>query len=283
MIDPRRRLLLAAVGAWALTGSARADTLDKVRSRGTLQFALYDDFAPYSDDAGGIDVELARALAARLGVKAHIVLFDAGEDLRDDLRNMVWKGGYMGNVPCDVMLHVPVDPVLIGQVPQARLFSPYHLEQIAVARDARHVPPILGLDAFTRAKIGVETGSLADDYLLSALGGRFRENLVHFRTPVEAITALREGDVQIVMGTRAPMEAALGGEITGRYPIARFTGAGIQVREWPVGLATRQDDTDLATALAGAMDALVASGEVDRLFARHFVQRMDPRDAGKTD
>lgn len=275
MIEIERRAFLRACAfAPLLVGSAaRADALDRVRARGTIRIALYDDFAPFSDEGGGIDVAVARALAARLGVRPDVVLFDAGEDMRDDLRVMIWKGGPLGHALCDVMLHVPVDPVLAEAAPQVRIFAPYHLEQIVTLRDGEHVPPILGMDAFTRARIGVETGSLADEYLLTALGGRFRENIVHFRTLGEAVAALREGDVRIVLGTRAPIEAALGGP-SERYAIARFTGAGLSVREWPVGVATRREDDDLGRAIEEALSAMEADGTLDKAFQEHAVTRL---------
>jgi polar amino acid transport system substrate-binding protein len=274
MTDRLRRRVLAATALLPWAGLAAADTLEKTRARGVLRFALYDDFAPYSDEAGGIDIDIARAVAEHLGVRADITLFDAGEDMRDDLRNWLWKGGYMGNVVCDVMLHVPVDQVLAEAAPQVRIFSPYHLEQIAVMRDAEHVPPILGLDQFTRVKIGVETGSLADDYLLSALGGRFRNNVVHHRSMADAVRALRDGEVQIVMGSRAHMEAALG-DASPRYPVTRFTGAGLNVREWPIGIATRREDADLAAVIEQAMTSLRRDGTLDRVFAQRGVRRLE--------
>jgi ABC-type amino acid transport substrate-binding protein len=273
-MSERRRFLRACVAAPLLAGGiARAGALERVRSRGSIRIALYDDFAPFSDDAGGIDVTVARALARRLGVSADIVLFDAGEDMRDDLRVMVWKGGPLGHALCDMMLHVPVDPVLAEAAPQVRIFAPYHLEQIVTLRDGEHVPPILGMDAFTRERIGVETGSLADEYLLTALGGRFRENVLHFRSLAEAVGAVRDGTVRIVVGTRAPIEAALGGP-SERYAIARFTGAGLSVREWPVGVATRREDEDLGREIEAALAAMDADGSLDAAFRAHAVTRL---------
>ena len=37
------------------------------------------------------------------------------ENMNDDLRNMVWKGHYLGYGPADVMLHVPVDNRLMAE------------------------------------------------------------------------------------------------------------------------------------------------------------------------
>ena len=70
--------------------------------------------------ARGIDVDLAKALAAKLGLKLDVAAFDAGEEVSDDLRNMVWKGHYLGGGAGDVMLHVPLDATLAEKNPQVR-------------------------------------------------------------------------------------------------------------------------------------------------------------------
>ena len=90
-----RRLWLKALAAAPLAVAlpARADGLEAFRQRGRLRFAVYNDFPPYSMAGGkGIDADLARALAAKLGLAPEVVGFNADEDMNDDLRNMVWKG-----------------------------------------------------------------------------------------------------------------------------------------------------------------------------------------------
>ena len=194
-----RRLWLKALAAMPLAAAlpARADGLEAIRQRGRLRFAVYNDFPPYSMAGGkGIDADIARALAARLGVAPEVVGFTADEDMNDDLRNMVWKGHYLGTQPADVMMHVPVDPYLAKANDKVRIFGAYHREALALARrpeQVRQAPSgsaAVALEVFTREKIGVETASLADAFLLGVLNGRLRENVVHFKTVGEAAQAL---------------------------------------------------------------------------------------------
>ncbi len=65
---------LAALVAWGAicTLSAVADTMQQIRDRARLIVAVYKDFAPFSDDGEGIDVDIARALAEKLGLTAEI-------------------------------------------------------------------------------------------------------------------------------------------------------------------------------------------------------------------
>ena len=70
------------------------------------------------------------------------------------------------------------------------------------------------------------------------------------------------------------MEAALGA-VSSRYPVTRFTGAGLNVREWPIGIATRRDDADLAAVIEQAMTSLRSDGTLDRVFAQRGVRRLE--------
>ena len=135
-IDRRRYLQCLAALPLMAALPARADALETIRQRGRLRVAVYTDFAPYSmAGAKGIDADLGRALAAKLGVSAEIVAYNADEDMNDDLRNMVWKGHYLGYGPADVMLHVPVDKYFMQQNKQALIFAPYMREQVVLVQE----------------------------------------------------------------------------------------------------------------------------------------------------
>lgn len=78
----RRKLLgavaLTFVAGFGAVNVAQADTLDDVRKSGVIKIGTEGVYAPYSyhDDKGnltGYDVEVARALAQKLGVKAVFV------------------------------------------------------------------------------------------------------------------------------------------------------------------------------------------------------------------
>jgi ABC-type amino acid transport substrate-binding protein len=126
---------------------APAPTPTGTREAGTLKVAVYNELAPFSDNGQGIDADLAAALADKLGLKLSLLPFNAGDDLGDDLRNMVWKGHYLGYGPADVMLHVPVDRMLMNANPQVAIFAPYHVETVRLVRSARSIPSFDGLDS----------------------------------------------------------------------------------------------------------------------------------------
>ncbi|WP_374484429.1 substrate-binding periplasmic protein [Zoogloea sp.] len=279
MKTDRRRFLLAA-GAAALAASlpARADALEEIRKRGSLRVAVYNNFAPYSNQGKGIDVELAEALAKQLGLNPQVIGYNADEDMDDDLRNMVWKGHYLGTQPSDVMMHVPVDSYLQGKNDKVKIFGPYHLETVAVARVQR-IGSIRGsaataLEVFTREKIGVEGRSLADAFLLGVLNGRLRENVVHFGTVAAAVDKLKAGELAAVMGPRSEIEVALGKD--NRFVVEVVQMPELKISNWPLGMAVKAEESGLAGAIDQALKELEKNGTVAAIFARNGVTYVKP-------
>jgi len=277
MKNNRRRLLqgLALLPFAGVLPAVAGDGLEAIRQRGRLRVAVYNDFPPYAMVGGkGIDADLARAIAGKLGLSAEVVGYNADEDMNDDLRNMVWKGHYLGTQPADVMMHVPVDEYLAKANDKVRIFGAYHRESLALARNPQRVPALAGsaavaLEIFTREKIAVETASLADSFLLSALNGRLRENVVHFRTVGEAAAALRSGQVPAVLATRAELEAALRPDDRVAVDLPKF--AELKVDGWPLGMAVKAEERELAEAIAQALGELKADGTVAAIFRRHGI------------
>ncbi|KAB2970610.1 transporter substrate-binding domain-containing protein [Zoogloea sp.] len=274
--SPRRPFLLT-LAALLLTCHlpAQADEqMDAIHKRGRLKVAVYNNFPPYSDAGKGIDVELGRALAAKLGLQAEIIGFLAGEDMGDDLRNMVWKGHYLRGEPADVMMRVPVDPVFAEANEQARIFGTYQQEVMGMARVASRIPAPRGsaavaLEVFTREKIGVEGDTLADSFLGGVLQGRLRANITHFRSVAGATQALKEDSVAAVMAPLGELEAALAGDT--RFSVEEARLAELTPKRWAVGMAVKADADDLATALSSALADLQKDGTVEAIFKRHGV------------
>jgi cystine transport system substrate-binding protein len=52
----------------------------KIKQSGMLKVAVYNDFAPFSAANQGIDIDLADALAKKLGLKLSLLPFNAGDD-----------------------------------------------------------------------------------------------------------------------------------------------------------------------------------------------------------
>ncbi len=251
-----------------------APALTKIRQSGVLKVALYKNFAPFSNDGKGIDVDLAEALAAKLGVKMSPLWFEADENMEDDLRNMVWKGHYMGFGPADVMMHVPVDREYMSKVEQVKFFAPYHRERYGIARQLDKLPALDNFEAFEKLSLGVEGDTLAATVMLSADSGRYRNTLKTFRTATEAVAALKAGEVAAVMAQQGELEGGLKGDA--RFAIDLPPHPILQKRQWAVGLAVKAKSEDLAQALQAAINEMMADGTLKNIMLRHGVQHRQP-------
>ncbi|PWF55617.1 substrate-binding periplasmic protein [Massilia glaciei] len=252
---------------------ARAEW-EKIQQSGHLKVAVYKDFAPFSDKAGGIDVDLAQALADKLGLKLSLMPFPAGEDLGDDLRNMVWKGHYLGFGPADVMLHVPVDGRMMARHGQVQIFAPYHVETVRLVRSAAAIASFDGIESLRGKRIGVEKVSIAGMLMLGEADGKFRDDVRIFPSAAEALEQLKAGRLDAVLANRSEIEAVFRGDPA--FPLHALAFERLPRAGWALGMAVRKDEIDMARLLQSAMNALSESGELKAIFAKHGVQLAKP-------
>jgi len=254
-----------AAGLAGLPGVAGAASLERIRERGTLTVAVYQDMPPFHVAGQGIDIALAQALAAALGVKLALLPFVADENMGDDLRNMVWRGHYLGYGPADVLLHVPVDPPLMNETPQALILAPYYRERVVLARQLERLPQLDALAALGDAKVAVPGQTLAGWLMIGADGGAYRNQLnTQWKDGAEAARALQRGEVAAAAGLASEMESVLRGDA--RFAIAPLPSPRAQRNGWAVGMAVKKDATDLAQALQAGVNDLAASGRLRQLF-----------------
>ncbi len=270
----RRSMLGALAGAGAaalgLPLTLSATPLEKIKERGSLTVALYNEFPPFHDQGKGIDVELAGALAQALNVKLSVLPFPAGEAMNDDLRNMVWKGHYLGYGPADVLLHVPVDRPLMQENPQVSIFGPYWRERVALARRLDAVPTLESLAQLGKARVAVPGLSLAGWLLIGADGGAYREQLVTtFKDGVLAAQALKNGEVPVAAGNLSELQSVLRGQ--SGIAIEPLPSPRAPREGWAVGMAVKKDATELAQALQGALNDIAKDGRLAAMFDRHNV------------
>lgn len=273
----RRRVLAASLllgAGLAAPAAVLAADAPVLREAGILKVAVYNDLAPFSDHGQGIDADLGAALAGKLGLKPALLPFNAGDDLGDDLRNMVWKGHYLGYGPADVMLHVPVDRMLMTANPQVEIFAPYYVETVRLVRSAQAMPQFDGVDALAGKRIGVEKVSISGMVMLGEGGGRFREQVRIYPTAIEALEQLKAGGLDAVLATRAQIESVMKGDPA--FPLQEVPFDRLPRGGWAVGMAVRKDNLGLARRLQAALNEMVASGELRTIFAKYGVQAVKP-------
>ncbi len=269
-----RRSLLAALLAsltLSLTAPALAD-FDKIRSSGRLSVAVYDDFPPYSGKQGGIDHDIAAAIAGKLGLKLSLIPFPAGEDISDDLRNMVWKGHYLGIGPADLLMHVPVDRSVMLKNDNVEIFAPYYRDTVQLVRNLKAIPDLQGIDSLEGKKIGAEKVSISAMVLLGESSLRDRVSI--YPTGVEALQKLKAGELDAVVATRAEIESVMRNDPAFEVTDAPFPR--LPRKGWVIGMAVKKDSTELAQAVQKAVNELFESGEMAKLFEKHGVRSVKP-------
>jgi ABC-type amino acid transport substrate-binding protein len=264
----------AQARVYADTVSTVGESLDEIRAKGRLRVGLYEDFHPFStmQRSGpiGIDVDIAKLLAGRLGLRLEPVVLQAADTVDDDLRNHVWRGTAVDHATVNLLLHVPYARELTHRNELVVLIQPYFTESLTLARDLERLTDDKVLEG---QPIGVELDSLASIRLGGAEGGRLRDGLVHYRRPEDGLAALLTGEIAAFAGLRSQVEAGLGasGE---RYALDPLPGPGIA--PWAIGAAVRENARDLGYAAGDILALAVRDGTMAAIFAAHGVSFHPP-------
>ncbi|WP_311270604.1 transporter substrate-binding domain-containing protein [Sphingobium sp. WCS2017Hpa-17] len=273
----RRGLIGGAGAALALgliPGDLSAAPLAKVKALGTIRVVVYQNNRPWSWEEGsklvGLDVDLALAIATKLGVRADIAQLVADESADDDLRNGVWKGGLLGFTPGDIMLHVPFDRVFASRNDQVAIIAPYYRESFGLAGGGGMAVEAMPTEWKGR-KLAVELDSIPDFYLIGSFGGVLAKDVTHYPTGSEAVAATMAGQADAVLASRAQIEEGThraGGRALAlrKGPLPAFASPG-----WDIGMAVKENSRTLGDAVEEIITAMAASGEMKALFARYGV------------
>lgn len=273
-----RRQMLAVLmpllaGHHAVHAQTELTDLARIRASGMLKVAVYKDNAPFSDGAAaamkGLDVALAEGLARQLNLKLSLLPFDAGENMGDDLRNMVWKGHYLGYGPADVMLHVPADKYLAQKNPQVMIFAPYIRESLVLVHDVRKLADAAVPEDLKGVPLTAERGAGAASVLMGYGGGLLRTQVSIYNTGTEAVQAAVDGKAAAAFVTRAQAESVLSRnpDSVTHFRITKLNfNNGIVDAGWAVGMAIKAEHRELAQALEVALKSLRESGELLKIF-----------------
>nr|WP_067290302.1 transporter substrate-binding domain-containing protein [Marinobacterium profundum] len=283
--------LLGCVCLLALPAQARE--YDDVIASGYIRIGLYQNFPPYSYlDKGtpaGVDVEIGKRIAQRLGVRFEPHWIVPDENLEDDLRNNVWKGHYLDKNDdqplalkrlADVMMRVPYDReysymrdstgVVVNE--QVVMFGPYQSERWQLAYDSEKIARVSTMAVFQYHSIGVELDSLPSFYLTSGFQGRMREHTRHFASLPLAFAAMQRSEVDAVMGMRAEIDQQLGLAGSERYRLGENGFPGMGKQSWDLGMAIKHSNRQLGYAVEEVVDGLIRSDEMAGIYSAFGLQ-----------
>jgi polar amino acid transport system substrate-binding protein len=260
-----------------------ARSFDDIIASQEIVVAVYRDFVPFSfqlnGEDQGIDVDVARHIATKLGVKLRLRWMTADENVQDDLRNNLWKGHYLQRTVADLMLRVPYDRDYtllrddIGELvhAQVHMFAPYHVESWQIIFDQAAIESVTTMAIFQYHPIGVENDSIPQFYLMSAFAGRMKEKTNQFVSIPLAVSAMVEKKVDAVMGMRSQVSHYQGQLDAKKYPLAENAFPMIGKQKWDIGMAVQKDYRQLAYATGDIVKDMIANGSMKKIFDRHHV------------
>lgn len=263
-------LLVAAfaVAAFAVAGcnSGGSETALKPKVKppaigkaGVLRAAIDLQYPPYGGTVkgvkAGLDVDVASALADRLGLKLEIM------DAKPEAGAVMLRSGQV-----DVLVAgVPIDQAVQLDV----AFAGSYINDGAAVYSASE--GTLTMDALQGMRIAVQKESAAFWLLAEELG---EETLVVTPTLREALSVVASGSVDFAAG-----DGVVTAYLLRDFPTIRFNGQ--LAPAVPVGIAVARDRTELEQAVRAALDDLSSQGVLETL-RRKWMGEL-PRLAGATD
>jgi ABC-type amino acid transport substrate-binding protein len=245
--------------------------LDEIQERGFMDIGAYADFAPWSflkdGKPAGVDIEIAKLIAADLGVEARFNILSADENVDADLRNMIVRGPVIGGKVSNLMMHVPYSFDFQCRNEAVVINGLYHQEQIAIAyRKDAYADGKLPVPAYFRFDpVGVENDSLADFYLTSVNNGMLSPMMTRYPTIAAAMDGMKKGEVKAVMGPLSQLEFLKDDTIGVHTPPL----VGLSTGTWSIGLAVRFNWRPLSYAVDDAITAALQDGRIKAVFDKY--------------
>ncbi|MBQ4562744.1 MAG: transporter substrate-binding domain-containing protein [Clostridia bacterium] len=206
-------------------------------------------FPPYEYKEGeefvGIDVEIATAIAEKLGGTLEVV------DMEFD---SIITAVNQGEVDFGMAGMTVTDERLL----EVNFSSSYAtgVQSVIVAEGSE----IASLDDLAGKKIGVQLGTTGDIYATDDYGAEF---VTQYGKGADAVIALKGGDVDAVIIDNEPAKAF----------VAENEGLTILDTDYAVedyAIAVKKDNTDLLDDINAALEALTADGTIDSIIAKYI-------------
>ncbi len=253
-----RKLFVAAALLAVFASHVEARSLDAIRARGVLGLCAHPNALPFSSKAGdppGFQIELARAIATRIGVAME--------------PDWVVTGFQIRAANCDIMLDT-IDDHEAQEESNLKTSKPYYRTGAALVVPAgSKISSLAGLNSET--KVGVLVGSTA----AMALGER-HVGISVFGFEDDALDGLANHEVDAVMVTPAAV-----GYYNLHHPDHPLQIIGLDERDpglaWNVSVGMVKPDADLRAAIDAALASLAADGTIAQIYSHYGITLLAPK------
>ena len=248
--------MIASVAMLAGCGETKEGGSEADGGKETLTMATNAYFAPYEfyegEDIVGIDVEIAKAIADKLGMELKVVDIEF-----DSIITGVQTGKYdMGMAGMTVT----------DERKESVDFSDSYatgIQSVIVKEDSeiKSVDDIL--DEKATYKIGVQLSTTGDIYVTDDLGDAAAERVVEYQTGNDAVSALSSGKVDAVVIDNEPAKSY----------VAATSGLKILDTEYvseDYAICFSKDNTELKDKVNGALEELIKDGTVKAIVDKYI-------------
>jgi polar amino acid transport system substrate-binding protein len=257
----RRAIAITAILAACLLplgwSGAWARSLDMITARGALALCAHPNALPFARKQGdppGLQIEIAEALAARLGVSL--------------IRHWVLNSFQYRRADCDIILDAIANKAALAEV-GLEMSRPYYRSGVTLA-----VRPDSGVtslaDLGPQRRVGVLVGSIAAMTL-----GKKGMAISPFMFEEDMLEALRGREIEAAAVTPGAI-----GWFNLRHaeaPLRRIAALdGEADLNWNVVVGMLSPDDKLRQGMDAALDALMADGTIARAYARYGIEFKPP-------
>jgi polar amino acid transport system substrate-binding protein len=236
---------------------AAARPLSVIRDLGVLSVCAHANSLPFASrklDPPGFQIEIARALAAELGVTLDVIWVTTGFQLR--------------RADCDIVL----DAIAVPEAQAERrlqLSRPYQQSGVGLALRS-NAGGVTRFEDLVGRRVAVQTGSLAEMLL-----GRRGVRTVPFGFEEEMVDAVAQGLVEAAAVSPATVGYF---NLTHRDAPLRLVRAYESEPElaWNLAVGLQRADAPLRDAVDRALERLLADGTVSKIYARYGVEHRAP-------
>lgn len=259
---PHRELLLvllvAALVGIGFVAPAKARALEDIQRRGVISLCAAPHALPFASKRGeppGYQIELARVLAERLGVRLQVEWVILAFQYR--------------RVDCDIVMDAIADPEAQNEV-RLHLSKPYQRSGVALAVHPEN-NGVTGFDSLTQQRrVGVLQGSLAHMYL-EQRGAR----TVPFGFEDDMLQALAGGELEAAAAT--PLSI---GYYNFAHPAAQmrllYAYDAVPELSWNLAVGMRRSDQLLREAIDRAVEAMLDDGTFEKIYAEYGIEHRPP-------
>ena len=234
--------------------AARAQTVDEIISRGTINIGVLVDLPPYGllndkQEPDGYDIEVAKLLGKYMGVKVNLVTLTSPNRIPFLLTNKV-----------DLL--VATFGITPERAKQVAFSIPYSaIENVVFAPKDRK---ITSLDDLKGMRVGVPRGTVQDVLLSTRFGNAVK--IMRFDDDPSTYQSLIAGQVDAIAET-----GMTGDQIYAKNPSANIERKVILLRQ-PNGITMRKDQWNLLQWCNTFVYFTKNDGELDTLYQKWFHQ-----------